>query len=369
MQPRQSTSLRQVTITLLGPPIEHRDSLNEMLEGRVANASWFPDSHSFLAGQRSRGVWSRLVRVHDQLFGTSATDYKDQLVRALDANPHNLVIAYWGTIPLPDLALVKRVRPQVKIVLMMLCYPLALTTLGIYRQQYFLRRSARLLDGILYPSHEMKEYVQARVFKERLVPSLVLPPCWPAHYQAASVQWSADTVSKLIFVGRTDLSSPTIHPADDIRPMMRDLLDAGIELHHAYSPETDDGHPKRKPFPHISLREVIAMMGRFDASLICYNTAACHRDDRFSLTVFDRLLTSVAAGIPIAIPAQGYAAAKSYLKQYPAVIEFNSPADLAEKLAVRSDIERLHRAASDARSHYTAKSQAEQLERFCEQLL
>jgi hypothetical protein len=365
----QSASLRQLSVTLLGPPIHHRDSLSEMLEGRVANISWIPDSYSFLAGQRSRGVRKRLLRLKDQFAGTSDIDYTSQLVKALDANPHNMVLAYWGTIPLPDLALIKRLRPQVKTVLMMLCYPLALTTLGIHRQQYFLRRSACLLDGVLYPSYEMKEYVQARVFKERPVPSLVLPPCWPTYYQAAFPQWSPDPFPRLVYVGRTDLAHPTIHPADDIRPIMRDLLDAGIELHHAYSPETDDGHPKRKPFLPLHLRELIAQMERYDASLICYNTDACSRDDRFSLTVFDRLLTSVAAGIPIAIPAQGYAAAKSYLKQYPAVLEFRSPADLAEKLAVRSDIERFHRAAWDARRHYTAKSQAGQLERFLGQLL
>src|SRR5207247_7995455 len=121
--------------------------------------------------------------------------------------------------------------------------------------------------------------------------------------------------------------------------LMRAILDSGIDLHHCYSAETDDGHPRRKPFRPMSLPDLIQKMASFDASLIAYNTGACPRADRFELTIPDRLITSVAAGVPVAIPKQGYSAAKSYLKDYPAVIQFDSPDNLRKAISDRQCVD------------------------------
>jgi len=149
---------------------------------------------------------------------------------------------------------------------------------------------------------------------------------------------------------------------------MRQLLDAGIGLHHVQSPETNDGHPLRKPFAPLDQRGLIAFMPTHDASLMAYNTQACARDDRFHLTVPDRLITSVAAGVPIAIPRQGYEGAKQYLVDYPAVIEFDDARDLQHQLSDRPRLARLRQQAFEARARYTAESRGELLAGFIARL-
>jgi hypothetical protein len=142
------------------------------------------------------------------------------------------------------------------------------------------------------------------------------------------------------------------------------VLATDIELHHVYSKETDDGHSKRRTFKPQSQSDLIARMATHDASLIAYNTAACQRDDRFWLTVPDRLLSSVAAGVPVAVPRVGYTGLKQYLAHYPAMIEFDNAQHLHEQLADRGLIKRLREQAWRARQQYTAEQHAAPLTHF-----
>lgn len=349
-------------ITLLGPNIEHRRSLDAMLgQGRALN--WLPDSSTYF---RSRGgSWlQRNLRRLDRVLGTRSPDYLAHVAEHLDAQGAETVLAYWGTEPLPDLLALRRIRPRLKLVLMVLCYPVALDDGGILRQNWLMRRATGVLDGILFPDEAMRAYF----LRERLcppgLPSLILPPCWPASFQAPGARPALHESPNLIFTGRTDLSSGTIHAADDMRPLMAEILSAGIVLHHAHSRETDDGHPMRRPFASMPQPDLIAMMPRHDASLIAYNTAACRRDERFRLTVPDRLITSVAAGVPVAVPREGYEGLKQYLADYPGLIQFDGVADLRCQLSNRSWVESLHEQAWAARPRYTAEGQGPKLQDF-----
>jgi len=360
--------LAESPVTFLGPEIEHRDSLAEMLEGRTGGLSWLPDSLSFLK-RDVKSSRSRLVRLVDQIRGTSDSSYLTYVTKALNESASRVILAYWGTIPLPDLLAIKKARSGQKLVLMVLCYPLALTRVGISRQNFFMRRAARYLDGFLFPSEEMRSYFLDNVLDRHAPPTVVIPPCWPATFQATTRSLPAENAPNLIYAGRTDLAGKTVHPADDIRDLMRSILQSGIELHHVYSPETDDGHPRRTLFQPLSLSGLIELMSSFDASLIAYNTVACARDDRFRLTVPDRLVTSVAAGVPIAVPRQGYHAVKSYLRDYPPVIEFDSAGGLAETLDDRQLVSRLRDSAWVTRQNYVARRHGATLQEFLEQLL
>lgn len=364
---RQESRLQSSAVALLGPNIEHKDSLTAMLAGRVRHLRWLPDSLCFRQ-KLGLGTISRFRRLRDQLWGTSDPAYLDEVLRSIDENGTRVLIAYWGTIPLPDLRALKQARPHLKIVLMLLCYPLALSSWGIARQNYCLRRAASFIDGVIFPSGGMEQYVAGPILP-RSVARVVIPPCWPAEFQKPSRPQFLKTAPNVVFAGRTDLTGNTVHAADDVRPLMQSILDAGIELHHAASPETDDGHPLRKLFQSVSLREMIEVMGKFDASLVAYNTEACARDDRFGLTVPDRLITSVTAGIPIALPARGYEAAKAYLREYPAVIEFVSAHDLRDTLADRPRVEQLRNAAWAARPSYAAERHGDDLAAFLETLI
>jgi hypothetical protein len=363
--------LHRRSVTLLGPQIDHKNSLEAMLANQQVKLSWLPDSISALEG-RPRSRAGRLRRLVDQLTHTRDREFLDRTCRHLDEQGTEIVIAYWGTRPLADLKAIKQLRPHIKIVLMVLCFPLALDTPGLKRQHWFMRRAASSIDGMLYSNAYMQEYFERQVFGRggAHLKSLILRPCWPLSYQAKTERREpASNQPNLIYVGRTDLSHRTVHAADDLRPLMAEILDNQIELHHVRSPETTDGHPYRRPFAPLDQAGLIATMAAHDASLIAYNAAACQRTERLELTVPDRLLTSVAAGVPVAIPAEGYTGAKQYLADYPAVLVFDSVPDLKRQLSDRQCIREMHESAWKARNLYTAEKQGDTLAEFLATLI
>jgi len=365
------TELKKIKLTLLGEDIDHRHSLIAMLKGHCHSLGWVQDSHSMKQKGLPLGLLSRISRYFDQMTYTRDKNFLNSICQYLDQSCSNIVVAYWGTNPLSDIVAIKRLRPAVKIVLMVLCHPLALDNIGVLRQNLMMRRAAKWLDGILYPSKVMADYFHKNVFRAQFdrLPHLVLPPCWPMSYQCATNPPRGGNYANIIYVGRTDLSHHTVHVGDDLRPQMRAILDAGIELHHVRSPETSDEHPNRRPFSPLSQNDLIAKMAVYDASLISYNIDACNRPDRFELTIPDRLITSVAAGVPIAVPAKGYAGVKSYLHEYPAVFQFETAVDLKLQLDNRSRVESVRDRAWNARKNYAAESHGEALASFLTQFV
>lgn len=356
---------KNLKVALMGPDIDHRRSLEAMLGGQVGSLSWMADSLSLSQG-KALSLFGRVRRAIDQLTYTRDARFVGPACQHLDESGADVLVAYWGTNPLSDIVALKRQRPNVKVVLMVLCYPLALNEAGVSRQQWMMRHAARWLDGILYANPQMAQFFESQVFSPTgpRPTYAVLSPCWPASYQPQVRPVPAADHPNIIFAGRTDLSHHTVHAADDLRPLMREILDAGIELHHGCSPETTDGHPLRRPFDPLSQAQLIARMAAHDASLIAYNTEVCQRAERFDLTVPDRLITSVAAGVPIAVPTMGYSGPKSYLKRYPAVFEFDSPAHLKTQLQDRVRVQEARDAAWEARALYSAEQQGAGLAAF-----
>lgn len=335
-----------------------------MLEAGGARVRWMPDSLSPDDEEEprpsARKPWARLA---DGLFGTVDPAFLGRTLRAIDEEAIQMVVAYWGTGPLSDIVALKRARPAVKVVLMMLCYPLAFTTGGILRQRLRMARAAGSLDGVLCPSRGMVDYLSAHDLAGRECPMIVLPPCWPASFRAARRDPLAPN-RRVVYVGRPDFTSRTATGADDVRLLLDGLLEAGVEVHHGEARALGDGHPGRRMFPPTPLRSLIALMGGFDASLVAYNDAACARRERLVLTVPDRLITSVAAGIPVALPATGYDASRHYLADYPAIIEYRSARELADRLGDRDHVARLRDEAWLARGRYAAERHGEALRDF-----
>ena len=357
VDPRKVVS-SDVNVCVLGPPIEHRESLIAMLGAHVKSVTWVCDSHTFFR-ERDIAPPGRLPRALDAFRGTSAGPYLDHVLAELDTRRCQVLIAYWGTLPLADIIAIRRARPAIRIVLMLLCYPLALTRMGILRQKVALRRTWSSLDAVMCPTQEMADYLRADFGDRKDGPQLlIVPPCWPRAFIPTVRPHPSGDRPNVVFIGRTDLGSRTVHPGDDIRPLLRELLDAGIEVHHGHSAETADGHPLRRPFAPRPLVELIPMLAAHDACLIAYNLEAASRRDRFELTVPDRLLSAVAAGVPIALPRSGYAACRTYLADYPAVIVFDSPTDLFEQLSDRARVAALRERAWQARVAYSAEAQA-----------
>lgn len=348
--------------------MEHRDSLQAMLATEVVPCRWLPDSYT-LQRQKHGPSGAGRSKILDSLFGTRDRGYLDSALKALDESESTVVVAYWGTRPLADILAIKKARPRLKVVLMALCHPLGFTSLGIFRQRLRMTRAGSSLDGVICPSMQLRAYLQQNDLRGFGLPMLELAPCWPSSCQAPQRAPAASEWPNLVFVGRTDIRGASATGADDLRPLMAELFGAGVRIHHTQSPDMDDGHPLRRPFSYLATPQLISFMGGFDASLVAYNAAACKRRERLMLTVPDRLITTVAAGIPVAIPRDGYPASKAYLSQYPAVIEFGSASELGGLLRDRVHMRDLAEAAWQARCHYTAQARAAPLIRFLEGIL
>ena len=342
---------------VIGPNILHEYSLLAMLQQLAVPAATARDSHSFRlrSGPDSR---TRTARALDLALGTRDPSYMRYVLEAIDAARADIALFYWGTLPLADIVAIRRERPKLKTVLMLLCYPLALNSIGIARQNLMLRRALPYIDGLLCPTNDMRDYLKRGVARNSRCVLGVVPPCWPASMMPVERPQPISDRPDLIYVGRTDISGATAHGADDTRVLLRSLLDAGVELHHGHSPETDDGHPLRRTFAPKANKQLVLEMAAHDASLMAYNTAACTRTERFEYTVPDRLISSAIAGVPVALPSVGYSASRHYLADYGALLEFSSAPDLYRQLGDRSRIAELKDAAWQARTNYVAERHA-----------
>ena len=144
-------------------------------------------------------------------------------------------------------------------------------------------------------------------------------------------------------------------PCDNVHNELSDIMDQKVFVYHSDKTGTLPFHPFRRVFAPMPLWSLISFATQFDASLITYNLDACKDHDRFKTTIPDRLVASVAAGIPIAIPKNGYDASKEFLRQYDAVIEYTSSKDLSEKLHDGTYIKMLKSKAMECASLYSVQ--------------
>jgi hypothetical protein len=298
-------------------------------------------------------ILSRLRRAYAQWFGAPPAEYRRRLLEAIDSHRVEVVVGYWGTNPIADAIAIKRQRPGTAVILNVLCHPQAVTGWRIATTDRLFRRAAGFVDGLIFPGPRMEQY-----FRERILPgdgpvTAIIPPCWPGWMQPARDLPPCGEEPAVLFLGRMDLGGD---PTDNVSNLLYQLMDAGVRVYHCETSRPLNPHPNRRSFTPRSLVEVIEFATQFPASLIAYNTAAARRDDRFRLTVPDRLIASVAAGIPIALPAEGYEVCADYLETYGSVIRFRSPAELADRLRDRAGMSRLRELAHANRHRYHAEA-------------
>jgi hypothetical protein len=358
-------------VAYVGDREDHRANFVWLIQNAGRRAATFDDSVTFVGRPRQRGLVGlvrHLRRWHDQWFGTSDRHYVDYLLTEIDTLNVGCLIGYWGTRPLGDLIAVKRRRPEVSVVLNVLCHPLGLTRWAVAAQNRAMRRAARFLDGIIFPSREMGAYFDRQVFRGRQVPSVVVPPLLAEGYHPVGPPPPVGMTPSLIFLGRMGQSA-TIQPTDDVTAELARLMDQGIDIYHHATPDLLPAHPRRHTFEYQPLVKAIEYCRQFDASLVLYNTAASWDDSRFRITVPDRLIAGVAAGIPIAIPRRGYEAAKEYLINYRSVILFDSAEELWAVLSDRSRVAALKAIAERDRFSYVAERHLGTLMRFLDQIM
>jgi hypothetical protein len=354
-------------IAYFGGASDHADNITRLFgaNGRKLPAiydsiTWGMYKHApaALRWWPANAAWKKIVRARSQYSGTHNRAYLAYALDIIDRENSNCLLAYWGAAMLGDLMAIRRHRPHVKIILNCLCHPLGTTHGKVRMQNWHFRRSAHCLDGLVLPSSAMHTYVSEHILEKRTLPTLIWPPCYSREFFPAKRRSAESQQPNVLFLGRMDWYRA--QPSDDVRSFIDELLIAGVHVHH-HSAEGIPNHPNRHTFEYLPLAQAEEFATAFDAALIHYNLDVCSRTERFDQTVFDRLLAGVAAGIPIAIPARGYRAAKEYLSEYRAVILFNSAKELASRLADRAAMKAMRAQAQEDSSRYIGENRMQPL--------
>jgi len=346
------------SIGYLGGKSDHWENITRLMASVDKPVVALPTSTSSPEFRHTPGVLSwkpastlhrKGTRILGQLHGTRNGNYVRTVLELIDTHGLDCVVAYWSTEMLGDLMAIKKLRPRVKLILNLLCHPMGLSKMKVRLQNWHFRRSVGCLDGLIMPSQTMRGYLEKNVLRGRNMPILIWPPFYSQHFFPKHRSAPCELTPNLLFLGRMDFYRA--QPSDDVRGFIEELLDRGVHVYHCeakgYAPR-----PNRHTFTYLPLPQAEEFATAFDASLILYNLKACRKKDRFEATVFDRLVASVTAGIPIAIPAEGYAASKEYLREYPAVIEFASADDLAKRLGDRPAMARMRIVAAEKSAGY-----------------
>ena len=301
--------------------------------------------------------WNKIANSTDKFLGVHDKDCNQKIEEFFLENRINCLLAFWGTIPIPYMIKIKKSHPEVKIILNVLCHPIGLTASKIFIQNKLLRRSLEYCDGLVYPSHTMKEYFDKNITYGKKIPFLILPPFLTRKYFSTDPIRNCLTEPNLLFLGRMDWWRG--HPTDNLLTQITDIMNLGIHVYHAA--DSQDGSPlpyhvNRHVFPSLSFEQLKVFSSQFDASIVMYNLNEDCKDDRFRTTVPDRLIASVAMGLPIVIPRSGYDACKEFLENYEAVIEFSSYDELKEIMFDRNYIMNLRIKAKDNMKNYIAEN-------------
>jgi hypothetical protein len=283
------------------------------------------------------------IRLLHQFYGLSDNKNRQRMADWIDSNAIDRVLAFWGTQVLGDIISLKRLRPRVQVFLNVLCHPTALSNAKVAAQNWYFRRSARHCDGLIASSEVMQRYLLKHVVSADGPAVSVCPPYLSKSYFPSKRAPTGDTGPNILFLGRLDWRSG--QTTDNMLPTLEALMREGIHVHFHKSVDSISRNRQAHTFDYMPLREAIAFATQFDASLIMYNLSRCPRPDRFQATVPDRLIASVAAGIPIAVPESGYDACREYLGGYRSTIYFRSVGELAARLKSRDEMQAMKRMA------------------------
>jgi hypothetical protein len=307
-------------------------------------------------------LWKRGHRLLCQLHRTDNAVYVERIIRTIDRLGVGCIIAFWGIQPIPDIAAIKRYRPEMKIILNVLCHPTATSRRKVAVQDWFLRRSLQHCDGLILSGRAMKSYFEKKILCGKKVPITIWPPYLSRRFHALRRLADCSTAPNALFLGRMDWNRA--QPSDNVSTLLLQLLNQKVSVYFDDSSAGRMLHQLGHVFEYRPLDEIVVYATQFDASVIIYNLSACECTDRFDVTVPDRLVSSVAAGIPVAIPEAGYDACKEYLRDYRAVIEFTSMKQLALRLSDRSAMRVLKRMAEEDRAKYEGERHVEPLLEF-----
>ncbi|WP_442505074.1 hypothetical protein SH528x_003845 [Novipirellula sp. SH528] len=352
---------KPLSIGFLGKPkSDHADALGSLASCINAKYIRIPDSPNSGAYQASKiRIVRQLYRGCMQWKGTAHRAYLKDALGAIDSNDVDVLVAYWATNPLADAIAIKRERPRTAVVANVLCHPKGFTGRSMVLADQLFRRAAAKLDGFIFPTHQMKYYFERRIFRGIQVHSTVIPPCWSGT-MSPSIDIKCDySTPSILHMGRTELKT---HSRSE--NLLDQLMNCGINVHYCPADPKAKQHPHQHYFARRSLPELIKFATQFPATLGGFITPSLASSRQVHLSVPDRLISSVASGVPVALPFDGYEAYKEYLHQYEAVIRFDSAEVLANQLRNPDSLRKLKELSQNTRSHYRIEAHAEQYLQF-----
>jgi len=230
-------------------------------------------------------------------------------------------------------------------------------------QNLLLKYSSRYIDAFIFSSHTMKDYFNNFIVQIKEGSYLIIPPALSRAELPREYLPPITNTPNLVFLGRPDwwLGQPT----DNMNKFIDAAIFCGLHVYYAGHIDeeiTSDGN--RHIFKSMKLDRLANFVTQFDASLIMYNLDNASRHERFNNTIPDRLIASVAFGIPIAIPKKGYEASKEFLREYEAVIEFESFYELKSILDDRGRVAILKQQARANSKHYFLEKYIDKLIEF-----
>jgi hypothetical protein len=304
--------------------------------------------------------YAKIKRVTSQLIGTKSKTYQSRLVEYFESGGPKVIIAYWGSNVVGDVIKLKKSNPDAIVLLNVLCHPMGLSSATVKFQNMYMRFASRYIDGYIFSSGVMKKYFSDNNLYNLKTPSVIIPPVLSKQAFPQKRLPECSNTPNIVYLGRPDWWAG--QPTDNVTTIINTAVDSGI---HVYSPGHIDNEilseGNRHIFRSMKLEQLSEFATQFDASVIIYNTDACGNTDRFKVTIPDRLIASVAFGIPIAIPNVGYDACKEFLKPYEAVIEFKSFIDLKIQLENRDSVLQLKEKAKKNSQRYTLEGFMDEL--------
>jgi hypothetical protein len=296
-----------------------------------------------------------------QLTGIASREYKRSLYSFLVKNHVSCVMAYWGTNVFADIITIRKLLPNIRIVLNVLCHPMGQTSARIRLQNIFFRISIRRIDGLIYSSNTMKIYFEKNIMRGRPKPSLIMPPYWSRDLCCNKLLFN-DRRPNIFFPGRMDWWNGDA--SDNMEKIIGEIANSGVHVYYSNKDSRSRNSEYRHPFHPVPLEEMKELGGRFDAGLIAYNLQQCKDDTRFRVTIPDRLMAAIAMGLPIAIPKNGYDACKELLANWPGILQFDTISDLSNQLSDVEHINELKRACIKKCSEFHAENHFESLVSF-----
>ncbi len=344
--------------------IAGNDVLFRTAEGDVAR--WLSDGHRVAAAGQNRSKARAGASTPEEPLARAAAS-------AGEGEP-DLVFAWWGTEALRALVEAGEAHPSARRVLCVDTFPNASMWVTEVRERQRLRSFARDIDGLVYPSPEMRATHVGAVPWLESIPWVALPQPLPARAHARHREFLPDELTlpptdgpRLVLTGRADLLW-TRDPR-----MRKDALgDALIGLEGAGFEVWTSGHfaaekqSRFRTYPTFSTEEMLdgtfaTYIAQFDGQLALYNVANGTLRRRVSAGLSTRFAFGLASPSPLIVPPESRFAAK-FLREHPIGIVLDDPQRL------RADVERRQsdiRAAWTASHHsWTAEGQSDLVQRF-----